>query len=170
MGIGSAAGDRPEPVQVRASSRILLLDPEDRLLLFRFDFAGGQFVARIFWCTPGGGVDPGESYAAAACRELHEETGLGIDDPGPEVAGRRYRYKLKNGESRASDDHYFLVRVAALDIVTANWSDAERQTIVEHRWWSQDELAACTEHLWPADLGALMVDVGAWPAPARSAD
>jgi 8-oxo-dGTP pyrophosphatase MutT (NUDIX family) len=28
------------------------------------------------WDIPKGGVEPGESFAAAACRELHEETGL----------------------------------------------------------------------------------------------
>lgn len=151
-------------MQSRASSRLLILDREDRLLLFRFDFAGGQFVERSFWCTPGGGVDPGESFVAAACREAWEETGLRIDDPGPEVARRRYRYKLANGESRASDDHYFLVRVDALAISQAHWSDAERQTIVEHRWWRQDELAATREHLWPGDLAALMIATGVWQA------
>ena len=151
-------------MQARASSRLLILDRADRLLLFRFDFGVGQFVQRSFWCTPGGGVDPGESFAAAACRELYEETGLRLDDPGPEVARRRYRYKLANGESRVSDDHYFLVRVDALEISDINWSDAERQTIVEHRWWSRVELADYAGHFWPADIGALLIEAGAWSA------
>lgn len=148
----------------RPSSRILLLDAEDRLLLFRFDFAHGSFDGRIFWCTPGGGVDPGESFEAAACRELHEETGLLIADPGPEVARRRYGYKLANGESMRSDDHYFLIRVDALTICDRNWSDLERQSITEHRWWSRDELADCPDRIWPGDLGDLLAELGVWAA------
>jgi 8-oxo-dGTP pyrophosphatase MutT (NUDIX family) len=154
-------------VRERPSSRLLLLDAEARLLLFRFQFAGGNFQGRTFWCTPGGGVDPGESFAAAACRELHEETGLLIADPGPEIARRRYSYRLGNGEHMASDDRYFLLRVESLVVSDANWSALERQSITEHRWWSQDELAQCAERIWPGDLAELMIELGIWPAPCR---
>src|SRR5690606_6461149 len=67
-----------EPV-TRPSARLLVIDEaEGRLLLLHAlappDRAGGDRVP--IWFTPGGGVDPGESFEEAACRELWEETGL----------------------------------------------------------------------------------------------
>jgi len=46
----------------RPAARILLLDAAGRVLLFRFD----PDDRPPFWCTPGGAVDPGESYAQAS--------------------------------------------------------------------------------------------------------
>ena len=54
----------------RPSSRLLVIDPEGRLLLFRFAFKTGALAGSVFWATPGGGLDPGETYEDAARREL----------------------------------------------------------------------------------------------------
>ena len=51
---------------------MIVLDPDDRVLLFRYD--DGPPNGR-HWCTPGGGLNDGEDYAAGARRELAEETG-----------------------------------------------------------------------------------------------
>ena len=32
------------------------------------------------WVMPGGGLDPGESMADAVVREVHEETGVDLDE------------------------------------------------------------------------------------------
>ena len=57
---------------MKQSARLLIIDPAQRLLLFLYD--DGHRPA--FWSTVGGRVEEGESYAATAARELHEETGF----------------------------------------------------------------------------------------------
>ena len=64
-----ADSQQPRP---RRAGRVIVLDPDDRVLLFRYD--DGPPNGR-HWCTPGGGLDDGEDYAAGARRELAEETG-----------------------------------------------------------------------------------------------
>ncbi|MGI0070468.1 MAG: NUDIX hydrolase [Thermoplasmata archaeon] len=44
------------------------------------------------WCLPKGHVDPGESIAAAALREVQEETGFAHVDLGPELHEINYRF------------------------------------------------------------------------------
>src|SRR5580692_919160 len=56
----------------RLAGRVIVLDPDDRVLLFRYD--DGPPNGR-HWSTPGGGLEPGESFAEGAQRELIEETG-----------------------------------------------------------------------------------------------
>lgn len=58
---------------MRDAVRLILIDRADRLLLLK---AEGPDIGHVFWLTPGGGVETGESFMAAARRELLEETGL----------------------------------------------------------------------------------------------
>jgi 8-oxo-dGTP diphosphatase len=55
-------------------ARAVVLDG-GRVLLVRHTHPDG----RDFWCFPGGGVEPGESFAQAARRELREEVGLDVE-------------------------------------------------------------------------------------------
>jgi len=52
-------------------SAVAILEDGRLLLTQRNDFA--------VWCLPGGGIDPGESFAQAAVREAREETGLLVE-------------------------------------------------------------------------------------------
>jgi len=148
----------------RPSSRLLVIDPTERILLFRFEHKQGPLAGQQFWATPGGGLDPGESYAQAACRELLEETGLVADDPGPEVGQRVVTFQMPDGEMIRADERFFLVRADALAISTERWTDLERTVMAAHRWWSAAELLATAEQVWPEDLPDLLVRIGVWKA------
>jgi 8-oxo-dGTP pyrophosphatase MutT (NUDIX family) len=137
---------------------VLLLDREDRALLFR---AVNPATGVAFWFPPGGEIEPGESVADAARRELAEETGFGDLELGPEIWARRHVFPWLD-ETIDQRERWFLARVDHFDIDTSGWTDAERRDLNDHRWWTIDELHAATEHLVPlslaADLEALLAD------------
>jgi len=140
----------------RPSSRLLLLDPAGRVLLFRFSFADGALAGRDYWATPGGELEPGESYEAAAIRELAEETGHRIDDVGPQVARRQLVLRLNDGEEVLADERFFVVRAPDNAISDDAWTTVERQVMIAHRWWSLDELTRTAETVFPENLADLL--------------
>ena len=140
----------------RPTSRWLILDGQGRVLLFRFVYADGPLAGTAFWATPGGGCDPGETYEDAARRELFEETGLSVVDPGPQVARRVVEFCLPDGRMAKVDQRFFLLRVEPFALSASGWTEDERQVLTQHRWWSADEIRASREALWPADLANLV--------------
>jgi 8-oxo-dGTP pyrophosphatase MutT (NUDIX family) len=138
----------------RPAARLLMIDPEGFILLFRFDPPG----VRSFWATPGGAVDPGETHDAAARREMIEETGWSLD-PGPEVARRRAEFTTIEGVPVWSDERYYLVRVPERRIDTDGHTDLEQAVMQHHHWWTPDELLASREVIFPKDLGEMLVSV-----------
>ncbi|MEG8052918.1 NUDIX domain-containing protein [Sphingomonas aerolata] len=146
-GRGGASGcENPRP-----AARILLVDAQDRVLMFRFT----PDDRPPLWCTPGGAVDPGESYAAAARRELWEEVGLDMDC-GPEVARRVVDFRTFEGVEVTADERYFRVDVDTCDVAAGGLTDQERKLLVGHRWFSRNEIAGHDEVLYPADLVELL--------------
>lgn len=141
------------PVE-RPAARILLVDDADRVLLFRFD-AGDR---PAFWATPGGAVDPGESFADAAARELLEETGLTLAC-GDEVARRIVEFVTLEDVPVVADERYFLVRAGACTIDTGAHTELERRVMKEWRWFTHDELVGWPETIFPEDLGAMLARV-----------
>jgi 8-oxo-dGTP pyrophosphatase MutT (NUDIX family) len=145
----------PEPRE-RPTARILLVDALERILLFRIWLDGERAARGRVWITPGGGVQPGESLAEAAARELREETGLRLDpvDLGPVVArssgewGQRRRYRAV--------DWFFHVRVPELAVDTAGFMPEERRLVTGHRWWTRAEIELATEPILPFGLLPLL--------------
>jgi 8-oxo-dGTP diphosphatase len=148
-----------EPMRRRPSSRLLIIDRDNRVLLFRFAFTRGPLAGQNYWATPGGGLEAGESFADAARRELFEETGILRDEVGQEVAEREFVLKLYDGESVMADERFFLVRVADQSLSRDHWSPVEIEVMTEHRWWSVEELTSTSESVFPETLVAILAGI-----------
>lgn len=155
-----AAEVQTQIVRTRPTARLLVLDPADRVLLFQFAHRGGALDGVSYWATPGGGVEQGESVAAAAIRELREETGIDIVTIGTPVARRQQVFLVDSGEYVRDDEFYFVVRVRDTAVSCAGWTDYERHCMNDHRWWSAFDLAQTTETVWPQDLSRLLAALG----------
>ena len=138
-------------LRLRCAARIIVLDPEGRALMFRFDVPGRA----PFWVTAGGECDPGESFADAARRELLEETGI-TADPGPQIARMTPEFVTVEGEPVQADERFFLLRVSEARIDTAGHTALEQKLMTQHRWFTLDELESWHEAVFPVNLAEMI--------------
>jgi 8-oxo-dGTP pyrophosphatase MutT (NUDIX family) len=145
------------PPGARAVARILLLDAEDRLLLLRAVHAADGYT---FWTAPGGGLEAGEDFTAAARRELREETGLDLPI-GRWVWTRRHIFTW-NGRLSDQYERFFVARTA----VTSIHPIGQDRHIVGHRWWTLAQLLESREAFAPERLAELLAAIirGEYPA------
>ena len=138
----------------RLTSRVLLFDHENRVLLFLTKAPDTSGIAR--WLTPGGGVDPGENHADAAVRELFEETGLTGIELGEPVWAHDFVVAWNDADHDTGHAEFYTAVVDRFEPSSANWTDDEKVDVLEHRWWSLAELIATDEPYEPAELISLV--------------
>jgi 8-oxo-dGTP pyrophosphatase MutT (NUDIX family) len=141
------------PGERRQVSRVVLLDPDDRILLVNgFEPADPSVT---WWFTPGGGVESGESLADAARREVAEETGITGFELGP-VIWRRHSSFMFAGQWWDNDEWYHLGRTTTTDVDLSGQTDLERSSVTGLRWWGARELLETRERLYPGELATLL--------------
>lgn len=140
----------------RQGARVLLIDGRDRLLLFR-GRDPAEPAGRPYWFTVGGGLDPDETPAQAALREMFEETGLRLDTH--DLAGPVWHEVAEfgfDGRSYRQSQDFFVCRVTSWEVDTSAFAEPEIRSIDAHRWWSVAELDATDEVFFPAGLAGLL--------------
>lgn len=148
----------------RPSARLILLDPEDRLFLFKVHdpdvYDPLNRHDEPIWIMVGGMVDAGESFEQAAIREAREETGLAIESV--RLVWTRSRKMSWRQREVLHNERFVLGRTVSTAIDTSGLDEKEKSWTKDHRWWRLDEIAASNERFEPHDLsfrlGALLRD------------
>ena len=135
----------------RLTARVLLLDADDRILLMKGRLPSDP-TAPGAWFTVGGGVEPGEGLAAAAAREIREETGFTDAVIGPVLwEGEQIHHDRKGRPVRVLE-HFMLARCGGGAPSVDGWQALENEFVDDIRWWTLGDLIACREPVFPTDL------------------
>jgi 8-oxo-dGTP diphosphatase len=135
----AADHEKPDPVECAGA---VVRDDAGRLLLVRRAHEPGLGT----WSLPGGRIEPGESAAEAAAREVREETGLDV------AVGERLQTVDLAGGYRVHD---FAATVVGGELRAGDDAD-------DVRWCAQDDVSRL-------NLSAGLLDelrrMGAMPSP-----
>lgn len=142
----------------RQAVRAVLVDPDERILLFRTKDPTLPELG-TWWELPGGGIDPGETYLEAIVREVAEETGLVIT-PGQVGAptwrrSATFRYR---GQRRINHEVVVAVRIdrRAPGLDTSGRVDFEDEDYFDFAWVPVAEVIGSNERYYPGRLPELL--------------
>src|SRR5262245_3763849 len=132
--------------ELRQAARLVLLDAERRVLLFRYIDADG----RSFWATPGGGLECGETVEQAAQREAFEELGMNhvkLRELWIGHAEFRIGHRMVN-----QTETFLLLECEPFSLSREVEQAHEHDGIKEVRWWSLEDIEKAATLIFPTEL------------------
>lgn len=146
-------GAQPERAALRRVARVVLLDPEDRILLLHGHEPEDR--ADDWWFTPGGGLEGDETHEQAALRELMEETGITDVELGPALWQRICSFPFA-GRRWDQEERYYLARTSQTSTQATGLTELEQRSVAGARWWTCQELTEAHETVYPTRLAELL--------------
>src|ERR1700691_1345779 len=133
---------------LRRASRLILLDDQRRVLLFRHAGAKGE----SFWAPPGGGLESGETFEQAARREAREELGLiGCTE---ERLWERITEFVYIDRPAHQHEWFFMIQGGLPTISSEVETGHGQEGILEMRWWTITEIESTGEPVFPEELAS----------------
>jgi len=131
----------------------MLFDEFGAVLLVRFVVMrpDGEF---LFWALPGGEIEAGETEIEAAARELREELGIAVKVEGPVY--RDANQFWHQGEMQDNVDFLFRAECGREEPRLIGFTTDEKEIMKEVRWWSEAEIEASEERIFPVNLAERM--------------
>jgi len=142
----------------RQTARVLLLDPENQILLLKGRLPSDP-TAPGAWFTVGGGVEAGETLEEAARREIFEETGFVVARVSEVLWRREQRFADRKGRPILIKEAFMLARCAGGEPSREGWVALEREFVDDIRWWTLADLLATKEPVYPADLALKLHEI-----------